>query len=68
MAFDPFAEEPAASVSGHQLGQDLSVLSIDEIDERIALLQREIERLKEVRAGKESSRAAASAFFKLGQA
>jgi len=68
MAFDPFAEEPVASVSEPQLGQDLSMLSIDEIDERIALLEREIMRLKDVRADKESSRAAASAFFKLGQA
>ncbi|HZH53710.1 MAG TPA: DUF1192 domain-containing protein [Microvirga sp.] len=68
MAFDPFAEEPAANVPGHQIGQDLSLMSIDEIDERIAQLEREILRLKEVRARKESSRAAASAFFKLGQA
>jgi uncharacterized small protein (DUF1192 family) len=68
MAFDPFAEEPVANVSGHQLGQDLSMMSIDEIDDRIAQLEREILRLKEVRNGKESSRAAASAFFKLGQA
>lgn len=68
MAFDPFAEETVASVSEHQLGQDLSMLSIDEIDERIAQLEREIMRLRDVKAGKESSRAAASAFFKLGQA
>jgi uncharacterized small protein (DUF1192 family) len=67
MAFDPFADEPAVKVAGHQVGQDLSMLSIDEIDERIAQLEREISRLKEVRSGKESSRAAASAFFKLGQ-
>ena len=31
------------------------------------LLEREIARLKEAKAGKESSLAAASAFFKLGQ-
>jgi uncharacterized small protein (DUF1192 family) len=68
MAFDPFAEEPVANLSEHQMGQDLSMLSIDEIDERIASLEREIARLKEVRADKESSRAAASAFFKLGRA
>jgi len=67
MAFDPFADEPAPKVTGHEVGQDLSLLSIDEIDERIAMLEREIARLKEARAGKESSRAAASAFFNLGR-
>lgn len=67
MAFDPFAEELRASLTEHEVGQDLSLLSIDELDERIGLLEREIARLKEARDGKESSRAAASAFFNLGQ-
>lgn len=67
MALDPFADEPREIFSGHQVGQDLSMLSIDEIDERIEALEREIARLKEVRGAKENSRAAASAFFKLGQ-
>jgi uncharacterized small protein (DUF1192 family) len=68
MAFDPFAEEPVAKATGHEIGQDLSMLSIDEIDGRIAQLEREISRLKEARAGKENSLAAASAFFNLGRA
>jgi uncharacterized small protein (DUF1192 family) len=67
MAFDPFADEPRPILSGHEIGQDLSMLSIDEIDERLEALEREIERLKEARAKKENSRAAASAFFNLGQ-
>jgi uncharacterized small protein (DUF1192 family) len=66
MAFDPFAEESRDIPTGPQVGQDLSMLSIDEIDERIEMLEREIARLKEARGAKESSRAAASAFFKLG--
>ncbi|HEX2135020.1 MAG TPA: DUF1192 domain-containing protein [Microvirga sp.] len=69
MAFDPFAEEQTRlTPTGHEMGQDLSMLSIDEIDERIALLEREIARLREVRSTKEESRAAASAFFKIGSA
>ncbi|MBF9234799.1 DUF1192 domain-containing protein [Microvirga alba] len=68
MALDPFADEPRPVSKGHEIGQELSLLSIDEIDERIALLEQEIARLKETRAGKESSRAAASAFFKTSQA
>ena len=66
MAFDPFAEEQVRPrLSGHDIGQDLSLLSIHEIDERIELLEQEIARLKEARAKKEDSRAAASAFFKI---
>lgn len=68
MAFDSFAEEPRARPTEHDLGQDLSLLSIDELDERIALLEQEILRLKDARAGKERSKAAASAFFNLGHA
>jgi uncharacterized small protein (DUF1192 family) len=65
MAFDPFAEEQVRPrLFAHDIGQDLSMLSIHEIDERIALLQQEIERLKVARSRKEDSRAAASAFFK----
>ncbi|MBZ6077320.1 DUF1192 domain-containing protein [Microvirga puerhi] len=66
MAFDPFDEETRLRPTGHEFGQDLSKLSIDEIDDRIAMLEREISRLQEARRGKENSLAAASAFFKLG--
>ena len=48
----------------HEVGQDLATLSLVEIDERVALLEREIERLKEARRRKEESQAAASTFFK----
>jgi uncharacterized small protein (DUF1192 family) len=68
MAFDPFDEATRVRPMGHEFGQDLSMLSIDELDERIAMLEREIARLKEAKRGKESSMAAASAFFKLGSA
>ena len=67
MALDHFADEPRPILSGHEIGQDLSMLSIDELDERVEMLEREIARLKEVRAKKESSLAAASAIFKIGQ-
>ena len=47
MAFDPFAEEQVrARPQAHELGQDLSSLSIEELDERVALLEREIARLE----------------------
>jgi uncharacterized small protein (DUF1192 family) len=48
----------------HDVGQDLSQLSVDEIDERILLLKAEIDRLQEARHAKTATRAAADAFFK----
>lgn len=66
MAIDLFADlEPRVQPAGHEMGQDLSTLSLHELDERIALLEREIGRLREARAVKEDSRAAASAVFNL---
>ena len=67
MALDPFADEkPLLRPTGHEVGQELSMLSIDELDERLELLQREIDRLREAKSQKEDSRAAASAFFRIG--
>ncbi len=48
----------------HELGQDLSLLSVHELDERIATLQAEIERLNAAKAAKEDSKRAADSFFK----
>lgn len=48
----------------HEIGQDLSTLSIEEIDARIALMKAEIERLDAARRTKEASRTVADAFFK----
>jgi uncharacterized small protein (DUF1192 family) len=65
MAFDPFLEEAVRPKSAaHELGQELSTLSVSELEERIELLEREIERLREARSRKEATRNAASAFFK----
>jgi len=48
----------------HEIGQDLSLLSVEELNERIALLGVEAERLREAAAKKRASKDAASAFFK----
>lgn len=65
MAFDPLADDkPRPKPLAHEIGQDLSTLSLSELDERIELLEREVARLKEARGRKEASRTAASAFFK----
>ncbi len=61
----PADERPRPKPPAHDVGQDLSTLSVADLDERISLLEREMERLREARARKEASMAAASAFFKL---
>ena len=48
----------------HEIGQDLYLLSVKELEERIALLTEEIERLKASIKSKQSSRGVADSFFK----
>jgi uncharacterized small protein (DUF1192 family) len=48
----------------HEIGQDLYLLSVEELTERIALLTAEIERLRDAMGKKRSSKDAANSFFK----
>jgi len=48
----------------HEIGQDLSLLSVEELTERIALLNAEIERLQVAMTKKRASKDAADRFFK----
>ena len=48
----------------HEIGQDLALLSVKELQERIALLKEEIARLEASIAGKQASRTVADQFFK----
>ena len=48
----------------HEVGQDLALLSIEELRERVALLKDEIARLESAIASKRASRGAADQFFK----
>ncbi|WFU45368.1 DUF1192 domain-containing protein [Bradyrhizobium sp. CB82] len=48
----------------HEIGQDLSLLSVEELTERIALLKSEIARLDEAATKKRASRDAANSIFK----
>ena len=56
-------DRPRKKVS-HEIGQDLSLLSVEELNERIALLAGEIERLKAAATKKRASKDAADGFFK----
>jgi uncharacterized small protein (DUF1192 family) len=51
---------------GHQVGEPLDALSIEEIDQRVRELHNEIQRLEEDKRTKLASKNAASAVFKLG--
>ena len=48
----------------HEIGQDLSLLSVEELNERIALLTSEIERLRAAATKMRASKEAANSFFK----
>jgi len=48
----------------HEVGQDLSLLSVDELGGRIELLRNEIERLEGALAKKRATKDAAKGFFK----
>ncbi len=48
----------------HEMGQDLSLLSVGELTERIMLLREEIARLEAEKARKSASKSAADSFFK----
>ena len=48
----------------HEIGQELALISVKELLERIALLREEIERLEADIRKKESSRNVADQFFK----
>ncbi len=48
----------------HEIGQDLTLLSVEELEARIELMRGEIARLKADIAKKRASRSAADQFFK----
>jgi uncharacterized small protein (DUF1192 family) len=48
----------------HEIGQDLALLSVEELAERIAALKAEIVRLEAALAAKRASRTAADQVFK----
>ena len=48
----------------HEIGQDLGLLSVKELQERIALMQEEIRRLEADISRKQTSRNVADQFFK----
>jgi len=56
-------DKPRRKIS-HDIGQDLSLLSVEELNARVALLTAEIERLQLAVAKKRASKEAANSVFK----
>jgi uncharacterized small protein (DUF1192 family) len=63
MAKDDDDDRPKKKIS-HEIGQDLTLLSVAELQQRIALMKDEIARLEANIASKQASRNVADAFFK----
>ncbi|MGQ7794149.1 DUF1192 domain-containing protein [Faunimonas sp. B44] len=58
-----FDDESPVRRSGPLVGEDLSLLSIEELEDRIGIFRREIERLQQTVAAKRKSRDAAHSVF-----
>lgn len=56
-------DKPKKKVT-HEIGQDLTLLSVEELAARVKLLHDEIQRLEADMASKRASRSAADQFFK----
>ena len=59
-----FDDEPLRPKKVHEIGQDLSLLSVHELEERILQLKSEIARLENELSSKGSSRIAAESLFR----
>ena len=59
-----FDDDRPKQPSVHEIGSDLSLLSVDELKNRVTLLQSEIARLEEEIASKASGRKAAENLFR----
>jgi uncharacterized small protein (DUF1192 family) len=60
-----FDEEPVKKPRGHEVGMILDALSVEELNDRIGILEAEIARLRTAIDAKKKSKSAADAFFKI---
>jgi uncharacterized small protein (DUF1192 family) len=58
-------DEPRKKPSAHEVGMNLDPMSLDELQQRIELLEGEIARLRAAIEFRRKSRSAADSFFKL---
>ncbi len=61
-----FDDEPKKKPRPHEIGQDLSLLSVGDLTERIGILRDEIVRLEAELQAKGTTKSAAEALFRRG--
>ena len=61
-----FDDEPKKKTLPHEIGQDLALLSVGELQERIDVLRAEIGRIEAELQAKGSTKSAAEALFRRG--
>ena len=59
-----FEEEQEKKPVTHEIGSDLSMISVDELESRVALLREEIKRLEAEMSSKHDSKDAAESLFR----
>lgn len=59
-----FEDEPSKKPKAHEIGQDLSLLSVADLNERIGTLRDEIARLEAELQAKGATKSAAEALFR----
>ena len=57
-------EEVVRPKKAHEIGEDISTLSVEELKERVAVLHAEIERLEAAIRAKQATKTAADTFFR----
>jgi uncharacterized small protein (DUF1192 family) len=57
-------DQPKKKLAPHEVGMPIDTMSVDELNERIALLEAEIARLKDAIAVRQKTRSAAESIFK----
>jgi uncharacterized small protein (DUF1192 family) len=60
-----FDDDQVKKPKGHEVGMNIDTMSVEELTDRIALLESEIARLKAAIAARQQTRSAADALFKL---
>ena len=60
-----FDDDQVKKPKGHEVGMNIDTMSVEELTDRIALLEGEIARLKAAIAARQQTRSAADALFKL---
>lgn len=59
-----FDDEPKKKIAPHEVGMPIDTMSVDELNERIGMLEAEIARLKDAIAARQKTRSAAESIFK----